>query len=70
MVLWEGLMDGADAGEFLEVDDFEWLMDIVSPLTPVGGYFCKVMILLGIPSTITKKLLKIKELGAFSGCFW
>ena len=36
---------------------------------PLGGCFCKVMILLGLPSTITKKLLKIKELGVFWGGF-
>ena len=34
-----------------------------------GGCFCKVMILQGLPSTITKKLFILKELWSFWGCF-
>jgi hypothetical protein len=36
---------------------------------PPGGCFCKVMILQGLPSTITKKLFILKELRSFWGCF-
>ena len=35
--------------------------------SPPGGYLCMVMILKGLPSTITKKLFILKELGAFLG---
>ena len=44
------------------------------PRVPPLHCFCKMMILMGLPSTITKKLFILKELGVFWGCvfrdFW